>query len=128
MRSRQRLLQKLIDRLSADGARRKRTPMPTTCGWKCGCPSRRSSPRPRSRATPDLAGGRQPHRDPEEKQALDAYRDAAAGALQAAMRAAITIRARFETLTVEDVRTEAAAKYSGKSIFPPRRAGSVRAS
>jgi hypothetical protein len=56
--------------------------------------------------------------DAAEKQALEAFEAPLLERLKAAYaKGDIDAEQRFQALTVEDVRTEAAAKYSGKSIF-----------
>jgi hypothetical protein len=56
--------------------------------------------------------------DPEEKAALDAFEEPLLKRLQAEYSSGrVDPAVRFEAMAVEDVRSEAAAKYSGESIF-----------
>src|SRR5262249_29074244 len=66
----------------------------------------------------DLAEAANRSQDPEEKAALDAYEAPLLERLRTAYSSGqFNSAVRFESLTVEDVRAEAAAKYSGDSIF-----------
>ena len=55
--------------------------------------------------------------DAEEQALLDQFENPALERLTAAYASGIDPNARFESLTVRDVQSEAQAKYSGKSIF-----------